>query len=803
MVDLTLASTYLPAVTCLIRSALVIFLISRESVMRSVAALIGTGIALYLDRLIRRESIFDSSALTCTVFVAHVLNLCRSGGIATGGAVSADKALPVSATAKDARHYHARLRTQLLGEEEDVGAPFLYDERGQHRMDLNTSSASSSNHPPPIRDLADVRYFIDSTAEASRPPQSPPPTMMSRMARPIELRVWQEDVIYLLYMVSSIMLLLDIDAIGMMFPSSKWTKASINGCGSSDACYYIDDGDGDSDGEESRISSHPSSVRSPPVVSSSSSSSSSLSSRRRRFRSSKEEDSCGRSGKCAVDESDAMGAGTAGCHRLKSLHVLSTLGGTGNSNVVRVSTVLVHCILLCLVLQVRVDTALFLSPAKVVLRSAVFVVISIVWTYAVGINDCSFSVRRFPYFMHATDIRPCPDVAAPEYVPAASSGHGSSLGVPSAKLLYSACKTRIARTSVLAPFVQPFTACQLRFAILLFADRWFFVASAISMGLVVGERLHRLVCSLSLAASNGDSTCRAAVAIGQTITNEDQGRISGARVSNMTSTLSTLSDPSGVPGSYVRVALNRAHSNHAQTLQEQSILFTRGDYDVRMMGTGQLPESENHHGNDGKVEEDEDAHEEEEEGYDDEEDEEEEEQQQQQRGRLREDAEMYRMFQTEVASSRESHTAPGGLVMLTQSGGVSGGGGAGYHVAGPVVRALPAHASSSASSSQSLLLMPGAAKVQQHSNMGSKASSENDSYDQVAAMFRMAQQQKQQASSSHRPVFGISAHGPMDGGAAAGSDAGSSSGGASVTLEENLHAIIAARRAERSLGEMI
>lgn len=41
-------------------------------------ALIIIGIFLYVDRILRQDVIFDSSALTCTVFAIHVLNICRS-----------------------------------------------------------------------------------------------------------------------------------------------------------------------------------------------------------------------------------------------------------------------------------------------------------------------------------------------------------------------------------------------------------------------------------------------------------------------------------------------------------------------------------------------------------------------------------------------------------------------------------------------------------------------------------------------------------------------------------------------------
>ena len=119
-VDLSLATTYIPAILCLLRTSVIVILISREWVNYSMAALIVMGVLLYLvcffpfcffylsdfiwfvfsrfvfslcltlsgffslsdygkqDRTLRQEVIFDSNALTCTVFVVHILNLCRS-----------------------------------------------------------------------------------------------------------------------------------------------------------------------------------------------------------------------------------------------------------------------------------------------------------------------------------------------------------------------------------------------------------------------------------------------------------------------------------------------------------------------------------------------------------------------------------------------------------------------------------------------------------------------------------------------------------------------------------------------------
>lgn len=45
--------------------------------------------------------------------------------------------------------------------------------------------------------------------------------------------------------------------------------------------------------------------------------------------------------------------------------------------------------------------------------------------------------------------------------------------------------------------MQPFTPCQLRFAVLLFLDGWLMPLTAVGMAVAMGERLHRMACLLS------------------------------------------------------------------------------------------------------------------------------------------------------------------------------------------------------------------------------------------------------------------------------------------------------------------
>ena len=76
-VDMRLASTYVPGVACIARTAVVALLLSREWFSKNTTLLMMFGIALYVDRILRRDVIVDSSAMSTTMFAVHMLNLCR------------------------------------------------------------------------------------------------------------------------------------------------------------------------------------------------------------------------------------------------------------------------------------------------------------------------------------------------------------------------------------------------------------------------------------------------------------------------------------------------------------------------------------------------------------------------------------------------------------------------------------------------------------------------------------------------------------------------------------------------------
>lgn len=75
-VDLRLAKTYLPGFMCLGRGTVIILIISRSPL--SVPLILALATAMYVDRSIRTESIFDSNAMLGAIIASHALNVMRS-----------------------------------------------------------------------------------------------------------------------------------------------------------------------------------------------------------------------------------------------------------------------------------------------------------------------------------------------------------------------------------------------------------------------------------------------------------------------------------------------------------------------------------------------------------------------------------------------------------------------------------------------------------------------------------------------------------------------------------------------------
>lgn len=77
-VDLRLAKTYMPGLSCLARGTVLILVMSRPWASLNVPLLMIFCTILYIDRAVRVEGIFDSNALLCTLLASHAANIFRS-----------------------------------------------------------------------------------------------------------------------------------------------------------------------------------------------------------------------------------------------------------------------------------------------------------------------------------------------------------------------------------------------------------------------------------------------------------------------------------------------------------------------------------------------------------------------------------------------------------------------------------------------------------------------------------------------------------------------------------------------------
>lgn len=75
-VDLRLAQTYIPALSCLGRATVLALILVKFPT--NVPLLMTISTALYIDRSIRMETIFDSNAMLCVILGTQAVNLFRS-----------------------------------------------------------------------------------------------------------------------------------------------------------------------------------------------------------------------------------------------------------------------------------------------------------------------------------------------------------------------------------------------------------------------------------------------------------------------------------------------------------------------------------------------------------------------------------------------------------------------------------------------------------------------------------------------------------------------------------------------------
>lgn len=315
-VDLTLASTYIPAITCLLRTTMLVVLMSRDWATHSMPTLIILGIFMYVDRVVRQEIIFDSSALTCTVYAMHVLNLCRSS-IAH---------IDDPAAALHAVQSHQRDMIML----------------SRSAVDYQSNNITASPH------------------------QQEALVASLNMMRGRHYDGWQQQLMLVTYSVVSLLLLLEIDVASIAVP----TKPGAS---------------------------------------------------------------------CVVLMQNALEAG---------------------ENCIKVSTIVLHCVLVGCIMQIPVNQQVFVVPWKIMARSFLFAFLSIFWTYAVGIHHASIHIRSYPYYYNPVLQR---------------------------------------------KYVQPFTPCQLRFLVVLLLDGWLLaVCGTLMMGVTL-RQLSFLLNGITAAASASSS----------------------------------------------------------------------------------------------------------------------------------------------------------------------------------------------------------------------------------------------------------------------------------------------------------
>lgn len=487
MVDLRLASTYIPALTCLIRTSIVLVLISREPVVHSTPALIGLGLVLYLDRIVREEVIFDSSALTYTIFVAHVLNLSRSSYPPPPAPPSPFHGLVQGGNNAQSRHFLERQQA------------ILFETRAGFAAAEPNATALEEMPPPPD-------FFVKHTSRSGAADHAAgagagaagkkknamlfPWRGSGGGASASAFPSWYADLVYLIYIAVSVMQIVDVDPVGMLCPSHRCNRmylGALRGGGGGDDHFPESCHVSPSDRE-----TNPSSAT------------------------------------YYYDHRQS-----AGFRRWYDYHRIlrappgsstssTSMGGTGNSNVVRVSTVVTHCILAGLAVQVRVaDAEAFMAPARILARGFVFYALCVAWTYAVGIRDACISVRAYPYYVNPMAQPAMPSWRRPTSLSAKQqqqSSPSSSCDGSDEEVAVEEDECRDDRAMACQqhllppPYVQPFTPCQLRFAVLLFADRWHFVAAALASGVVVGERVHRAAFSSSSSSCAPSPAAAAATA---------------------------------------------------------------------------------------------------------------------------------------------------------------------------------------------------------------------------------------------------------------------------------------------------
>jgi hypothetical protein len=78
LIDLNMAQTYIPAFFCIFKSSILIFILCNPYVPDNIPIQTTLLICLYIDRAIRSEAVFDSSAILCNILIFYIINNFRS-----------------------------------------------------------------------------------------------------------------------------------------------------------------------------------------------------------------------------------------------------------------------------------------------------------------------------------------------------------------------------------------------------------------------------------------------------------------------------------------------------------------------------------------------------------------------------------------------------------------------------------------------------------------------------------------------------------------------------------------------------
>lgn len=424
----------------------------REWVSKNASLMILIGLALYADRVVRREVIIDSSSLACTIFAAHVLNMCRAMH-------SPDPWLPRPAAAADER----RKNIQIMESQGMIVASLASSP---------SSSSSSSSDGVYINRANQTTALLPRTLESSKTEDT---------------QRWQEGFVYLAFAVTSTLLLSEIDVSAIkLVPSflksvknpdlaqkqrrrKEWRRRKQRACTSTSSAQQM------KQQQQQQLSSPPSLLQLACWSSLDNNSGSSSGSSYCSGADSDDDndDNCHYHGGGQGDNSSSVsdggsdnGSSSAGasCNQCASLFCHGPQGIQDQKSRshsyarVMLSTIIMHMILVAAVMQIGVQRSTFMAPTRIMARSFGFMFLSVCWTYSVGV------------FCHHPLLR--------------RSGIADS-----------------AAAAARGIYLQDFTPCQLRFAVLLFLDSgagggsaWSMImpATFIVMCLIMADRVRRI-----------------------------------------------------------------------------------------------------------------------------------------------------------------------------------------------------------------------------------------------------------------------------------------------------------------------